>query len=114
MENETDGSFDRKVDTIVKATMLRNRTEHGLMVGRGVDAEHPVDTRRETLVQRSRQRTLPIQRYGQAREEGKLGRVRIVERRDRLNDQMRMSDHDTLVVDFSRRSVCVLVKRTRL
>lgn len=90
------------------------------MVSSRVDAEHAVDTRRETLVQRSRERALAVERCIQALEKRKLGWIRwvgIVERLDGLNDQVRVSDQDALVVHLGRCSVIVglrIRKRTRL
>jgi hypothetical protein len=84
--------------------MLGNTSQSGLMVRSGVDREHPVHASGETLVEGSTESAITVKRSIETLEESELcgvKRLRIVEAPQLLNDQVRMSNEDTVSVDLS-------------
>jgi hypothetical protein len=74
------------------------------MVRSGVDREHPVHARRETLVECSAKSTISVKRSVETLEESELGgvkRLRIVEAPQLLNNQMRMPNEHAVSIDLS-------------
>jgi len=83
--------------------MLGDRGEHGLMVRSSVDREETVSTRGEALSDVSSDDTVTVRRSIDTLEERELGRVgglSLVERGERLDDDVGVAEDDASVVDL--------------
>lgn len=108
------GGYSRhgEVDAIIHGSMLSDGRQDGLMVRSRVDGEHPVKARIQSNGQRRRQEAVSIKRSVQALKESKLGVVEGLGIRQAVqlfNDNVRMANGDSLIVELSGSCIIVLL-----
>ena len=95
---------DREVDAVVHAAVLGDRGEHGLMVRSGVDREETVGTSGEAFGDISSNDTIAVRGSVdtlEERERGGVGGLSLIERGERLNDDVSVTNDDAGVVELS-------------
>lgn len=101
---------DGEVDAVVHAAVLGDRREDGLVVRRGVDREEAVRARGEALGHVGGHDAVAVRGRVDALEEGerfRVGGLRLVERGEGLDDDVRVPDDGARVVDLRGRGVVV-------
>ena len=101
---------DGEVDAVVHAAVLGDRREDGLVVRRGVDREEAVGARGEALAHVGGDDAVAVRGRVDALEEGEIGRLRglrLVERGEGLDDDVRVADDFFGVVELRGRGVVV-------